>query len=245
MSLKGIEKHLRAEEFSPLKRNEVLITNQQLPLWPLIQYGLDSEKLLTAEQKSHSMDKAFLRWQRVRLAGVPINGNNSSLVTCQTGLEGYLDVKSAEQLASQILSIGENIWSNIGRAHKNSYKSRNMLEKTILGDGYSLQAAVEWSNILGALLARMRCQIYNNDQAKRFQEFVRREIEGLPHIKYGIDHNRATLLQEYKLPVRGLTTHKVEGVATTDEQQLYWMTMQNLGMFGHPLVRSLLKELYR
>lgn len=108
---------------------------------------------------SHKMDPSYFSWQYVRKRGVPIGGSVDSVttaVTLETGFEGYpfATVGSSDELISIILGMGVDAWNSIRRMHKHSYKTRNLLEKMIRGEGYSMKAAQEWSAIFGAMIAR-------------------------------------------------------------------------------------------
>lgn len=248
MSLHSIESHLFAESQLGLRSNEILIANKDVPLSKLVKTGLSVGKLSVAEQKSHGMDEAYFRWQAIRLAGVPLNGKkNETRVTCRTGLEGYFvgSVESPEKLATELLEIGEQIWKGIKLLHKLNYSKRKRLEETILGKGYSSDAAFEWAAILGATIARLRAKLLYNKVGQEFQFSTRQEINGLPKIIYRVNELDSGLVQAYKLPIADKQTIVIDSFGSGDEQKLYWETVQNIGIFGHPLVRALLREMYK
>lgn len=248
MSLRSIEYSLILETQHNLGSTEVLIDKTDVPLKDLLKIGLQTGKLDKAELVSHSMDPAYFGWQRVRLAGIPLDLRSpGQLVTCKTGLEGYFvgEVRSTEELATKLLQIGEDIWRGIRLMHKFSPQKRKRLEQAILGTGFSLESAVEWSTILGATLGRLRAKLLYNPDAQKFQSDTKQAVGGLPKIEYGVTQRDSGIVQVYKLPIKNADPLILSDFHSTDEQSLYWQTVQNLGLFGHPLVRALLRELYR
>ncbi|GIK83745.1 MAG: hypothetical protein BroJett025_03670 [Patescibacteria group bacterium] len=218
-----------------------------LPYENLIKLAVEMNKMRDAEKKSHRLDQAYLRWQRVRMRGIPLNGNSASnLTTFKTGFEGYFvnKVRSSDELLTELLNIGKDIWANIRRLHKMNPMKIQELKKTILSnDQYTLASVAEWSGILGAQIGRLRVNVLHNPTALAFQSETRQAVAGLPKIEYTLDRG-GPVAQRYKLPeISGSTIATFNGL--TDEQKLYWATVLNLGKFGHPLVRAALEELYK
>ncbi len=226
----------------------MLFENKPVPLQSLLALGLSTGKLTLAElEASHQNDRNYLGWLQTRLAGIPLDPSHpENRFTCRTGVEGYYyaSVDSPEQLAAEIMLLGKNIWSGINILHKGSYQKRRSLRNTIMGIECDLDSAVEWSTIFAATLARLRAKLLYNPEAQRFQAANKQRTESLPMIEYAANEGETQLVQTYKLPIKNLNTTVISGIAKTEEELLYWETVQNLGVFGHPIPRQLFKELY-
>ena len=236
---------LRTAEFlqSELERNSIPETGTSIqnepPFLEFIENVTwkegDDDLLRSMVAKSHSHDPAYLGWQRVR-KGLNPCGN------FQTGFEGYLvgAADSPGAVRELLLATGIDIWNGIRLEHKHSFQRRNKLEKVIRGESSDPAAIAEWSAILGATLARQRARLLLNPQAKQFQSEVKQQVATLPKIQYVLEAGE--LRQKYMLPALQpcLSTPLTDGYLT-DQEELAAVIMQEIGKFGHPLVRSALR----
>ena len=248
MSQHSLEAMIGIEAQRILKPTEVLFQDKSVPLQDLLKLGQQTGKLTSAELSSHGKDKAYYGWQQVRLAGIPLDlARPKDLYTCKTGLEGYFfgEVHSQEQLAAEIMAIGKDIWSGINLTHRGLHQKKRGLRRTILGEECTLESALEWSTILGATLGRLRAKLLYNPAAAKFQFDVKQTVDGLPKIQYGTQDRASKLVQTYQLPIKDANAKIIPSPAATEEEMLHWETVQNLGLFGHPLVRALLGEIHR
>ncbi len=103
---------------------------------------------------------------------------------------------------------------------------------------------MEWSSILGAQIGRLRMKLLRNPSGQNFQLDTREAVAGLPKIAYTLAQS-GPVEQRFQLPVLSEKSSVLTFTGMTEEQRLYWVTVSNLGKFGHPLVRVALEELYR
>ncbi len=234
MSFRSVEAGIAVESF----RSKF---EQTPPYTEFIQALLDSGGLKEVVGKSHNLDAAYLAWQQVRKNGVPLTETGTSRVSLGTGFEGYFigRVQSKEQMLDELLVVGKRIWSSIRLLHRNSYSTRSGLEKTIRGEKYSVAFLNEWMAIFGAELARQRAQILQNKQALTFREQNKKSTLLLPKIDYSMSPN-GIIQQTYYLPNQNKSDSLVH-TTMNDEDALALLTMQEIGKFGHPLVREAMR----
>ncbi|MCA9368828.1 MAG: hypothetical protein H6773_00920 [Pseudomonadales bacterium] len=190
----------------------------------------DGVRLSQMLQASHALDSAFLAWEMNRKGVTPIGHHN-------TGFEGYLiaRVGSFEEAHEYFLTMGQSILDSIARAHKNSYKTRDLLEKAIHGEKVPAAIIEEWMAIFGAQLARERAHLLANPKALQYRDEVRRRAIVMPKIRYVVGSD-GQLVQEYFVEAE-----KISSVPTfhmDDNFELPFTIVKNIGMFGHPLLRS-------
>ncbi len=219
-----------------------------LPYEPLIKLATQIGNVKNAEQKSHKIDSAYLRWEQVRRSGVPLNEYQPrNKVTYKTGFEGYFvgKVRSSEELLAELLKIGADAWQGIRLLHKMNPMKIQELKKTILSDKYyTIASVLEWSSILGAQIGRLRVNLFHNPAALGFQSDTRQAVAGLPKIEYTLAEG-GSVRQKFQLPVVSESSAVLTFNGLTEEQKLYWVIVSNLGKFGHPFVRTALEVLYR
>lgn len=231
---------------NPLWRILLALFTENLPYEPVIRLAAEISDIRNVEKKSHSIDSAYLRWQRVRMHGIPLNKNSRNNVTCKTGFEGYFvgKVYSKEELFDELLQIGKNVWENMKRLYRLDNIQLRELEQTICGTKpYTLAAITEWSSVLGAQIARLRMNLLNNPQAIHFQSETKLAVAGLPKITYE-KTGTGKIVHKFKMPVLSEPVSFLNCSGLTEEQQFYWTIVSNLGKFGHPLLRTALQELY-
>jgi hypothetical protein len=215
-----------------------------LPYENLILYAISNGVIEKAKKNSHKIDQAYLRWQLVRLYGIPLSSSQEK-VTFKTGFEGYFvgKVKSQAELFESLLQIGQSSWLGIKRLHKFNTKRICELKNTILSNEVaSISTISEWSTILGSQIARLRMNLIHNPEALDFQTQTKRAVTSLPLLEYTLEPV-GLKLYKYELPKPTQKTKKLEFENLNEEQILYWNIVLNLGKFGHPLIRAALQEL--
>ncbi len=194
------------------------------------------DAILPVAQLSHQFDHRYLAWETVRLARNPFFENG-------TGFEGYWvgDAGSAEEALDRLLRIGREALDSQARLYRYQADFRRKLMKTLLGESADLDALMEWSVTLGALLGRLRCNIHRNPQAGEFRRETYRQVEGLPPIRYheeGDDLQQAYEIRDADHPDQPRLLVDPNHLRTTDQEA--WKVASELGKFGHPLVREVL-----
>ena len=196
-------------------------------------YGLD--ELVIHNQ----MEKTYLAWETVRQECNPyfVKG---------TGFEGYFvgRCSNPEEALELILAINQRVLDAIARLYHFQAPFRTRLMRTLLREKSDLKSIDIWSSYLGAELARLRAQILSICDAQEFQRQTYRIISMLPPIAYNeVDED---VTQRYA--IGSLTTPTYAKINVTSHmlkpsQQDAWRVAENIGQFGHPLVRRLLDHI--
>ena len=182
------------------------------------------------------MEKTYLAWETVRQECNPyfVKG---------TGFEGYFVGRCAlpEAALDAILAINQRILDAIARLYRFQGNFRKRLMRTLVRETSDLASIELWSSYLGAELARLRAQILPIQDAQEFQRQTYRIISMLPPISYQkID---ADLTQSYaigSLPTPNYAKLNITSHMLKPSQQDAWLVAENIGEFGHPLVRRML-----
>ena len=213
------------------------------PFTGLLQLIPTQEMLEKIIKTSHVLDRAYFSWLKVRKDGIPLSNSSSKKVTFETGFEGYSvgRVSSKDELLSDIISDGKRLWNGIRLLHKHSQLSKNGLEKAVRGEPCRIEYLDEWMTIFGAELARKRAQILSNQQALAFRMQIKKLVENLPLITYSLNP-QGIGMQTYYLPCDPVQTtvsvDALQNLNLNDEEALAFLTMKNIGKFGHPLLRQ-------
>jgi len=193
---------------------------------------------LPVSQLSHEFDRSYLAWETVRLSRNPFFSNG-------TGFEGYWVglCQSPDAALDQLILIGRATLESQQRLFRYQQGYRRRLLRALQGEGGDLDALAEWSIELGAILGRLRCNLYKNAQAGTFRHETYRQVEGLPPIAYREEHD--DLQQMYEVrdadnPSQPLLYVDPNHLRTTDQEA--WEVVESLGKFGHPLVREILSK---
>jgi hypothetical protein len=115
--------------------------------------------------------------------------------------------------------------------------------KTLTQESSDVKAMQVWSAQLGAAIAQLRCNLYNNHDGDLFRIETYRTVQTLPPIDYGLtDH---CIEQTYVLG-RSSQQPKVavhrNGLKPSEQDA--WLVAWSIGEFGHPLVRAYLEASY-
>lgn len=190
-------------------------------------------------QTSHTIDKDYFFWETHRKGLNPVG-------CFGTGYEAYFVARPdgsslcPEEASEQIVAVGISILDGIRRTHKHSFSHRNALEKVIRGEASTSWAIEEWNAIFGASLARLRAEIAMNQRTLEYRSRVKEKVQPLPQIRYVVGSD-GLIRQEYFIAAPKstplITTNEYHG----DEEELALTIMQNIGKFGHPLLRTAMR----
>lgn len=184
------------------------------------------------------VERNYLAWETVRKQTNPF-------LETGTGFEGYLIGRctTPEAALDVILATCQHILDAIRRMYRFEYGFRSLLMQTLLRENSHSALIHIWAEYLGAELGRMRAQILNNEEAQRFQSSTYRIVETLPPIVYRQVDDQVT--QTYAVGSNG--HQRSDRLSITlpmlkPSQQDAWLVAENIGQFGHPLLRSLLER---
>lgn len=179
------------------------------------------------------LESHYLAWETVRQQTNPF--------FCKgTGFEGYLVgcCPTAEAALELILTITQTILERIARLYRFQYGFRSHLMKTLTKEEANLSAMQIWSTFFGAELGRLRAQILTDPQAQAFRAQTYHVVDTLPPIIYR--PSQAEIEQAYLIGAdNGRCQHKLSICCSSlpPAQQDAWLVAENIGEFGHPLVR--------
>ena len=190
-------------------------------------------KELIAE--SRKWDKNYLAWQTVR-KGNPFLENG-------TGFEGYFvgTSRCPEEVFANILAVGNGMLTSILRLYRFDHPFRAKMERALTEEVFDPKVMSEWSAQFGAALARLRCTVLNNKAAGEFRAETYRKVGELPPIDYKqTDHD---IHQLYVIDLPGACGRQVVNIfALQNQDQDAWFVAQNVGKFGHPIIRSYIRH---
>ena len=182
------------------------------------------------------MEKHYLAWETVRKQTNPY-------FQIGTGFEGYLISRCADSEAAleAILAISQDVLDAITRFYRYQYRLRSELMKTLTRDSNNIQAIAIWSAYFGAELGKLRAQILGDSKSQAFRAQTYNIVKTLPQIVY--HETEKDITQTYA--VGSGDTSKTSKLYITSAmlqpaQQDAWLVAENIGEFGHPLVRKLL-----
>jgi hypothetical protein len=182
------------------------------------------------------IEEHYLAWETVRKARNPyfLKG---------TGFEGYLIgcCPNSEAALEKILSISQNMLDSIVRLYRYQYGFRSRLMKTLLKEQSDDAAIHIWSAYLGGELGKLRASILHDKMALAFRNQTYDIVETLPPMVYrevseDVTQTYAVGLGDGLFPGR----LRISLNALKPGQQDAWLVAENIGEFGHPLVRKLL-----
>ncbi len=204
---------------------------QALSVW-LYLNDLHLDKLISHDQ----MEKTYLAWETVRKESNPYFEEG-------TGFEGYFVGRCSvpETALDAILGINQHILDAIARMYRYQFKFRSRLMKTLMRENTDPNTIHTWSAYFGAELGRLRAQIILEPEAQEFQRQTYKIISMLPPMNYQVaDHDVTQTYAVGSLPTPSLAKMMITPQMLKPTQQDAWLVAQNIGIFGHPLVRKLL-----
>jgi hypothetical protein len=185
------------------------------------------------------MEAHYLAWETVRKQLNPFFHNGS-------GFEGYLIGRCTcpEAALDAILSLSQDMLDGIARLYPYQFGFQSRLINTLIrGTGDSAAIHI-WSDSLGAELGKLRAQILCNREALAFQWQTYNIVKKLPTIHY--HESKDNITQTYAIGLEnGTTANKISVTLPMlkPNDQDAWLVAENIGKFGHPLVRNLLDHI--
>lgn len=186
--------------------------------------------------KHNWMEIHYLAWETVRKQTNPFFQNG-------TGFEGYLVGRCGdpEEALEEILAINQHILDAIARLYRFEYGFRSRLMKSLIRQACDSKSIQIWSEYFGAELAILRARIVHNTQAQTFRSQTYRVVNLLPSIAYQETEHDVT--QTYSIGSDSVYRREKFPVILNTlpaSQQDAWLVAENIGEFGHPLVRQVL-----
>lgn len=216
------------------------IIQSQIPYGAALYEWLHIHKLPldNLAQQARRYDRAYLAWEAVRLV------RNPFFIT-GTGFEGYFVgiCHSPQEMLAKLLEIGHRMLASNARMYRYDFAFQSRLMKTLRREIIDRSAMEVWSSLLGATLAKLRCNVHYNDPTYRFQNETYWAINRLPFIRYRECENY--IEQEYTLPCfsngfKGKAEFDLNMLKPSDYDAGYVIT--HVGRFGHPLLRAYLRQ---
>ncbi len=191
---------------------------------------------LNAIVKHNQMEMHYLAWETVRKQTNPFFQKG-------TGFEGYLigRCSGSEAALEEILRVNQDILDAIARMYRFEYGFRSRLMKTLVKNTDDTAAIQIWSAYFGATLGKLRARIISNAQAQAFRVQTYGHVRTLPSIEY--NEIEDDILQTYVVGTDPQAEHGKLAVSLSmlpAHLQDAWLVADNIGEFGHPLVRQLL-----
>jgi hypothetical protein len=192
-------------------------------------------------EHSRRYERAYLAWETVRHTRNPF-------FRAGTGFEGYFVglYHSPEEMLTTLLDIGHDMLMSTCRLYRHQYTFKASLMKTLVGELSDPRAIGVWSAMLGAALAKLRCNVHLNTATYRFQNETYWTVNRLPLIRYEQDDHH--LEQEYSLaPFQNAYFSKQEFSPNLLKPSDYdaGLVVSSVGRFGHPLIRAYLGEIHK
>jgi hypothetical protein len=218
--------------------NEIITVESEVPFGQVLYDRLHLNRLNLDNVVRHDrIEEHYLAWETVRKQTNPFFLKG-------TGFEGYLIGRctTPEAALEVILTINQHILDAIARLYRFEYGFRSRLMKTLTRDASDPAAIYLWSTYLGAELGRLRAQIVSSKEAQAFQKQTYRIVDELPPMVY---HQLAhSVIQNYAVGGENGARFKLDisPYMLKPCQQDAWMVAQNIGEFGHPLVRKVLAQ---
>lgn len=213
-----------------------LITNTPVPFADYL-YGwlrLNDLKVADFIERSRRYEPPFRSWEIVRL-------NRNPFFETGTGFEGYYIgiCGSTAEVLEAVIKISHEILDRIARQFRMEYGFKSRLMRTLIGERQDPKAIDIWSCELGAVIAKLRCNLHHNREADLFRIETYRMMTTLPPIAY--KENAGRITQTYSL---GFPAYHQKPAVTMETlkpaDQDAWLVAWSIGRFGHPLVRQYL-----
>ncbi len=218
--------------------DEMIKVESEVPFGHLLYAVLKVNDLRLDEFTKHDqMEAHYLAWETVRKQLNPFFRNG-------TGFEGYLvgHCPDSQAALDAILHINQDILDTIAHQYHFEYGFRSRLMKTLTCEAGDPLAIQVWSTCLGAELATLRAQILRDNAAQNFREHTYKLVGLLPPMAY--HEIEEDITQDYAIGSEKDNNLKlsVTWQMLKPDQQDAWLVAQNIGEFGHPLVRKLLNQ---
>ena len=209
----------------------------EVPFGRVLAVTLQLNQIDLRKEINHDpVQRTYLAWETVRKESNPY-------FTEGTGFEGYFVGRCSipETALEAILGINQHILDAITRMYRYQYKFRSTLMKTLMREASDFGAIHVWSAYFGAELGRLRAQIFVEPEAQEFQLQTYRIINMLPPMIFCGEGD--SVRQTYAigaLPTPKYHKVSVNAAMLNPSQRDAWLVAENIGIFGHPLVRKFL-----
>lgn len=208
----------------------------EVPFGHSLYASLYTQGLQLKDIRHHgNLESRYLAWETVRKQQNPFFMKG-------TGFEGYLVGRclDSQEALEVILNINQNILGAITRLYRFEYGFRSRLFKTLTKESDDPASINVWAAYFGAELGKLRIQIIHDPVAQKFRDQTYQIVRTLPPMVYREATN--DILQKYAIGAVNIPSQKID--VTIDmlppRQQDAWLIAENIGEFGHPLVRDLL-----
>lgn len=217
--------------------SEVIEVRSEVPFGRILYAALRLKDQPLDKLAQHGqMESHYLAWETVRKGTNPFFQKG-------TGFEGYLVGRcpNPEAALEAIIAANQHILDSITRLYRFEYQFRSRLMKTLTQDAADPEAIHVWSAHLGAELGKLRVLIFHNREAEAFQAHTYQIVRALPPMEYHAAAEAVT--QTYRIGAsseNGAGRLLVTLPMLKPSQQDAWLVAENIGEFGHPLVRQML-----
>ena len=180
-------------------------------------------------QLSHEFDRSYLAWETVRLSRNPFFSNG-------TGTEGYwVGLCQSSRPLDQLLQLGNGAQSQ-ARLFRYRGATAAGCARALQGEGSDLETMAEWSIELGAILGRLRCNLYKNPRPVLPPRNLPpgRGCRPLPPTTRAGRLAANAESARRRQPGAAAASTDPNHLRTTDQEA--WDVVASLGKFGHPLV---------
>lgn len=177
--------------------------------------------------------KSFAGWQLLRLAEDPAHFHAKN-----TGWEQFFADKPTEAIVRELLKIGREIVRSIRLEFKTTPLRIKLLEKVIRGESNDAWAMKYWTGVFGEVLARQKVVLFENHAAQMVHSQAK-EKTAVSTVSYVVDDD-GNVTQKYDLPQGNFYNKEPDyaSLFTTQEDELAWLIMSRIGMFGDPMFRA-------
>lgn len=199
---------------------------------------LNARPLTTLVEPSRRYERAYLAWETVRLVRNPF-------FKIGTGFEGYFVgiCHSPEEMTDRLLEIGRWMLASNDRQYRHQYTFKTRLMRTLRDQLDDSCAIGVWAAALGAMLGKLRCNVYYNDAPYRFQNETYWAVNRLPRIHYQLTEHG--IQQEFILPQfkdNGIPKQTFDPALLKPADYDAGLVVSKIGAVGHPLVRAYLRS---
>lgn len=216
--------------------NPITHIESEVPFGHSLYASLYTQGLQLKDIRHHgNLESRYLAWETVRKQQNPFFLKG-------TGFEGYLVSRCPDSQAAleAILNINQSILDAIARLYRFEYGFRSRLFKTLTKESDDPTSINVWAAYFGAELGKLRIQIIHDPVAQKFRDQTYKIVHTLPPMVYKEATN--DILQQYTIGTANSTLQKIDVTMNMlpPRQQDAWLIAENIGEFGHPLVRDLL-----
>lgn len=211
----------------------------------LIATNGDPEAQTLVAERSRQYDSSYLAWELVRKqrAGMADSVGqvfSDGRILPHTGFEGYFSGLKPEEIVAEEAELGTTIIKSMGNFvncddNYTLWKMNQILSGRMHGEGI-ITAVRYFDEVFAATLARARAISANDSESFRRETYAQLLKEHNISYKLGPDG----IYQTITLPTVSLGQTDVPRVELRDCHVKGYLTLAEIGRFGHPLTRSAL-----